>query len=1124
MRLIAACVAAVAALALSASRSEATEVKLARHPDYHDGKIVFSYLGDLWLADEDGSNPRRLTVHRARDVHPRFSPDGKWIAFSSDRYGNYDVFVIPAAGGKAKRLTYHSASDTVVGWTRDSRRVIFSSARGRLYPGIPNLYEVPISGGLEQPVLTDWGTYGSYSPDGKKLAFNRHPAPWFRKHYRGSYAADLWIADFSNNTFRRVVDNDTPDEEKANNLWPMYAPGGTVYFVSDREVRAKSGTPAVMKSVNNIWKVSDEGGEPQQVTHHASGVNWPSLSADGKVIVYEESFGLCKLDTASGKSMPIKIDITSDDQDNTLETVTINGEADSYHLSPSGKRAVISVRGELFSIATDKGDIRRLTQTPEVREGQAQWSPDGKWIAFISDKTGADEVWLCDERGGQMKQISKGDSHKGQLRWAPDSKALLYSASDNMLYRYNLDQEETKVLAKSEVAAFGDMAIGNPQWSPDGKWIAYHRADRTLLPHVYVIPAEGGPEKRITDETSYSDAFPMWTGDGKRLVYLSGLDVGNIGGRGQSRAQIYSVSLLPETEDPADKGVDSEEQAQQKPSGEGRPFKKGGKGPATDLPKVDVKINFDTIARRARQLTRTGDSVSSLTVSPDGKTVAFATAGTEGGRRVQSLWAVSIEGERQVRLAQGGQGAGEAEGPPRRGALGGGGYSSLQFTRDGRTLYFKQGRGIYAVGVSGMDGPAAGTAGGGAGRGAGRGGPVAGAGAPAGAARRINFTARVEIDRKAQYRQVFEESWRVMKHRFYAEDMHGVDWKQVKTVYRPLLDHVADQEELHTVINQMIGELNASHTGISGGFGAREPQAQTRHPGFELEADKSGYYKVTHVYKHGPADKDYVKIRKGDYVLAVDGEPLKAGDNYWRLYTAAPAGRLEFTVNDRPAADGSWKAKVRPIAAFQVGTLQYEKWVEDRRAMVERLSGGEIGYLHIRQMSEPNLRQFERDLARLSTKKALIIDQRFNPGGNIDQELLQILGQRQYQKTRLRNSVHVTRPLRGFFGPMAVMANERSTSDAEVFPDGFRTLKLGKVVGVTTYGAVIGTGAYQLMDGSTIRTPSTGLWNVNGTNLENNGVRPDVYVDNTPEDFLRGRDAQLEKAIEVLREELTKRK
>ncbi|TMQ28983.1 MAG: biopolymer transporter Tol, partial [Planctomycetota bacterium] len=261
----------------------------------------------------------------------------------------------------------------------------------------------------------------------------------------------------------------------------------------------------------------------------------------------------------------------------------------------------------------------------------------------------------------------------------------------------------------------------------------------------------------------------------------------------------------------------------------------------------------------------------------------------------------------------------------------------------------------------------------------------------------------------------------------------------------------------------------------------------------------------------------------GDFILAVDGKDLKAGENYWKTYAAAPGTRLEFTVNSKPAREGAWKTKVTPVTSFAYANLQYEKWVADRRALVERLSNGEIGYLHIRQMNDQALRKFERDLAELHTKKALVIDQRFNPGGGIDQELLQILQQRQYQYTRVRDSIHITRPLRGFFGPMVVMENERSTSDAEVFPDGFRTLKLGKVVGVTTYGAVIGTGAYQLMDGSSIRTPGSGLWNVNGTNLENYGVPPDVYVDNTPQDFLKGRDAQLEKAVEVLKEDLKKK-
>jgi tricorn protease len=380
----------------------------------------------------------------------------------------------------------------------------------------------------------------------------------------------------------------------------------------------------------------------------------------------------------------------------------------------------------------------------------------------------------------------------------------------------------------------------------------------------------------------------------------------------------------------------------------------------------------------------------------------------------------------------------------------------------------------------------------------------------------------VEVDHREEWKQVFNESWRVMKHRFYDPEMHGVNWASVKGVYEPLMDYVADQEEMHNVVSQMIGELNASHTGISPGPTPeeRDRSVQTRFPGFELEADASGYYKVSHIYKDGPADKDYVNLSEGEYVLAIDGHELKAGDNYWRYLTAVRGEKLYFTVNSKPEAAGARLVKIQPVNQGAYTTLQYERWVEQRRAIVEKASKGEVGYLHIRSMDAPSLRRFERDLVENHDKKALIIDQRFNPGGGIDQELLEILSQRQYQYTKQRDSVQITRPQQAFFGPMVVMENERSTSDAEVFPDGFRTLGLGKVVGKTTYGAVIGTGAFRLLDGSSIRTPGTGLWNVKGYNLENYGVPPDVDVDNTPEDFLAGRDAQLEKAVEVLKEEM----
>jgi tricorn protease len=354
--------------------------------------------------------------------------------------------------------------------------------------------------------------------------------------------------------------------------------------------------------------------------------------------------------------------------------------------------------------------------------------------------------------------------------------------------------------------------------------------------------------------------------------------------------------------------------------------------------------------------------------------------------------------------------------------------------------------------------------------------------------------------------------------------MHGVNWAAAKDKYESMLPFIGDTEELHNVIMEMIGDMNASHTGISGGTrlpttGPAEERITTRHPGFEMQPDASGYYKVSYIFRKGPADHEYIKLSPGNYILSVNGKELKAGDNYWKLFNVLPGRKFEFMVNSKPSADGAWSVDLEPLSGAAFGNLQYDRWVEDRKQMVAKLTNGEIGYLHIRAMDAPSLAKFQRDLLENQSKKALIIDQRFNGGGGIDQELLAILNQRKaYQVTRGRDSIDVKRPGTTFFGPMVVLQNERSASDAEMFPAGFRDLGLGKLVGVPTSGQVIGTGAFTLLDGSSIRTPGAGVYITGGQNMENYGVPPDVLVDNAPPDFLTGHDRQIEKAIEVLKQ------
>jgi tricorn protease len=1118
----------------------AAPIRLARHPDYHAGKIAFSYLGDIWVANENGANVHRITDNKAREVYPRFSPDGRWIAFSSNRYGGYDIFVVPAEGGAPRRLTYYTGNDEVVCWTRDSQNVVFRSSRGDgAFPTVATLYQVSIEGGLERALPVDWGYCGTYSADGRQFIFNRHPAVWSRKHYRGSYAADLWVADLTQKSYTKLL-----GDEKYNRYWPMWGPKDEIYFVADplsNEKGIKPGSADVRKSVYNIYRIAAKGGaQPVQVTKHTSGsLFWPSISSDGKVIVYEENFGIWKLDVASGRTTEIKLDIVSDEKENEIDVETVNSELDGFDLSPSGRRAVISARGQILTIATDRGDITRVAPDNMASRNQSpKWSSDGKYIAFVSDRSGRDEIWICEPDGKNLKKVTDLDNEKGALVWTPDSKSLLFTAADKKLYNYAVADGKTVVITSTDIGRIGSTAV-----APDSKWVTFSKQDRTMRPHIYIAPITGGEERHISDDSLlFAENNAVWTADGKYIVFTSssavGAGIASTGGRGSNTVQLWALSLRDQDKDPANRDIDNEAQglaaeAAARPAG--GPGGAAGRGGAGQPQPVEVKIDWDGLARRARQLNVPGEIISSLTPSPDGRSVAVSTmslpaAGgppAEGAQPSTGIYIVTLDGQPATRVPQptpepsaaGGRG-------PGRGGFGGGfGGAAMVFTRDSRTLYFRFGRGLYAASVGGgaTSSAAATPTGGFGGRG---GGGTAAAAAPAatgtgGTARHVTFNANIEVDHKALRREVFNEGWRIMKNRFYDAKMHGADWNAAKAAYEPLLDSLVDQEELHSVMMMMIGELNASHTGVSGGpADAERSPVQTRYPGFDLVADSSGYYRVGHIYKTGPADKDYLKIHSGDYLLSIDDRELKTNDNFWRYFTLAAGRKFHFTLNDKPAKEGAWDLTIEPINSNAFGNLQYAKWVADRREMVDKLGKGEIGYLHIRAMDAPSLRQFELDLAANRTKKALIIDQRFNGGGGIDQELLAILSGRKYQFTLGRDAgMQVWRP-QNFYGPMVVMQNERSASDAEMFPQGFKDLGLGKVIGVPTYGAVIGTGSYTLLDGSAIRTPGSGVWTARGENMENFGVQPDVVVDNTPNDFTKGRDMQIEKAIEVLKADL----
>jgi tricorn protease len=1123
-------------LLATAAAAQAGEARLVRYPHYHQGKVAFTYMGDIWTANDNGQNVQRLTAHKARDMAPRFSPDGQWIAFSSDREGNLDVWVIAAGGGKPKQLTFHSSDDSVLGWTPDSKSVLFASSRGEDFLG--TLYVVPLDGGAETKAGTDFGMYGSYSPDGSKLAVNRKGQSYWRKGYRGSYQTDVTVLDLKYKTFKDLTNFPGMD------TWPMWGTDGYVYFVSDRDDKAQS----------NIWKIPEAGGDAVRVTDFSEGdVRFPAISADGKMIVFERDFRLWKLELPKGEPTAIPLQINAETQDTLAEYRSVSGDVDDYDVAPTGKTVIAAVRGELFLVPVgEEGDLTQVTKGA-ARDQAPKFSPDGKLIAFVSDQeSGREEIYVAPADGSkEPKRVTDINALKSSYAWSPDSKMLVVSTSDDKLYRLAADGSEVKELFASKYGS-----ISRPTWSPDGSLLAFSMSDVTLTDDIYIIPSEGGEPRKVTFDSS-GDRSPAFSADGKKLYFVR-TDFSDFSGGGGERPQSSLMVVLLEKQE-KDPDEAAAEQSDNSPEAVQRRLQERRSGAEEVARPKPPTIDWAGLKRRTRSvfpISRSGrgsrgggsgsSSMSIRTFTPgrDGRTLFFTgTSGTGGlGSSTVTIYSCTDDGKNLRPIASASPtptSEGDDETPRSRTGFGRGFISDLRVTRDGR-LFYQQGNGVYYATIGG-GGPGGGggasTAGGRSFAGRSGGPPSApaptsgeGSSSSGSSSRRVTFSLTLSIDKPAEWKEMFGDAWRTMKYQFYDPQLHGVDWDAARAKYEPMVAHVADRQELMNLINEMIGELNASHTGASAGRqrGEGDAAVQTVHLGIDLKADdESGRYKVTHIYEEGPADKDWVKISVGDYLLAIDGQPIKSSDSLWKLLTNRRLNRkVKLTLNSQPSEEGSWSVRYEPISWTAFNNLRYERWVNERRAKTNELSGGRIGYLHIKAMDQTSLRRFEKELRENRHKEALVIDQRFNGGGNIEQELLAILVQRPYQVWRPRGTEPTDRPFRGYFGPKVVLQNWRSASNAEMFPAGFRALGLGKLVGTPTMGAVIGTGSYSLIDGSTVRTPHVGVFlgDPGRTNMENYGVQPDISVDNAPEDNLAGRDRQLEVAVEELLKQLpTKR-
>jgi tricorn protease len=1041
-------------------------IQLARTPDVSpDGKtIAVSYLGDIYTVETIGGTARAITSHPAHDVGPVFSPDGSKIAFSSNRHGSYDVFVTSVRGGKPTRLTFDSATDMACGWTPDGKHVLFASTRSTSFPQNWELYTVPAEGGKVRRVAAGEAKDGSFSPKGDKLAYVRGPGSWYRKGYRGSSNDDVWVCNADGSNSQRLTTFNGQDHS------PMWnADGSAIYYVSEHNGMAN----VVCLPVTALDKPSDSA-KPKQVTSHTEdGVRRARISRNGECIVYECGADLWVVSTKSdGKPRKIAIEVNADEKSNNEKVTTFAQGATEFSVNNADSFIVFAVHGKLFRMPV--GTSSKATQLTfgKSNDHGATWSPDSTKILFVSDQKGQDDVYVLEADDPDHPKLTEAhkfkvtqltDTREGEIgvSFSPDGKKIAFIRGGK-LWTMSPDGKDQKEVVK-------DVQVFDYEWSPDSRWLAFARRDGSFASELYIVPAGGAttnhPVRNVTRYATFNGGV-TWSRDGKRLAFLSDR---------RNAANLHILDLEKEA-------VASKEDKSSTTSSAGKP---------------PLTIDWEDVHERVKPVVR--GFVEEAAISPDGSKIALRDAST------RDLWVASASGSSLTRLTTGGA-------SPRQ----------IQWTKKslfGRSLdvlYFLDGSGKIRLCNAGSSGP------GSADSKDGKPNPDRIAELP--------FKVKMTVKTDELYQEMFEQSWRYLRENFYDEKFHGSNWDEVRKRYQPLVKHVQMKEDLYSLLYLMMGELNASHLGVSGFVGA--PEEDTAELGLIWDESYKGKgLKVAELLKRGPADKKGLGLKAGDVILSIDGEELNDNANLSKILNGKVGESVVLKVTDKP---DDAKAKVRRIEVTAMGRnrtthnrttsiteLMYDRWVAKNAAKVSELSDGKLGYIHIPSMDEEGLDRFVRSLYSDNyDKEAIVLDVRFNGGGYTHDQVLNYLGGKEHAIFRNRDggSGLVLRSSdRKWHKPAVLLINNRSYSDAEIFPNAFRTLELGKLVGEPTGGFVIGTMGVRLIDGSTFRIPRIGVYTTKGVNMEKEGVKPDVLIEPHPDQLAKGIDSQLEKAVEVVK-------
>ena len=1059
---------------------------LATNPTLSRTHIAFVYAGDLWTVPRAGGDAVRLTTGAGTETRPYFSPDGSTLAFSAEYDGNLDVYTIPAAGGVPRRVTHHPGADLVTGWTPDGTKVLFASSRISENARFSRLFTIAVNGVFAEPLPLPMGNEGAFSPDGSRVAYVPLPRAFnIWKRYRGGQVTPLWIATLADSTIERVPRTDSND---FNPMWTAADPG-RVFFLSDRE------GPITLYAYDTAAKKVSRLFENQ-------GLDIKSASAGPDGIVYEQFGGLHVFDLKAGTSRRVPVRVSADLAGVRPRYEKAAARITNSALSPTGARAVFEARGEILSVPAEKGDVRNLTNTPGSADRDPAWSPDGRWIAYFSDESGEYALHLRGQTGlGDVKKIALTvpPSFYYAPTWSPDSTKVAFYDKRMILWYVNIEKGAPIRIDESLGGGGATMA---PAWSPDSCWIAYAKMLKSWMRAVFVYSVDDSKSHQVTD--GLSDArYPVFDAGGKYLYFTASTNIGPTNSGLDMSAypllptrSVYVTVLKKTDPSPLAPQSDEEKGTEEKPAD---PEKKADTTPAAKPAAADDKpaakkeppkvvIDIDGISQRILALPVPERNIAGL-VAGKANTLFIAEAPMTtrampaSGPMALTIHKYDLDKRKLDKVIDG--------------------VSGFDVSANGDKMLYRQQQNWFIASTAQPVKP--------------------------GEGRLKTDDMEVRVDPVAEWNQMYREVWRLERDFFYDPNHHGLDLQATAKKYEPYLKSVAHRADLNYLFGEMLGELSVGHLYVSGG----DTPDVKRVPGGLLGCDfalENGRYRFARVFsgenwnptQRAPLTQPGVNVQPGDYLLAVNGRELTATENVFaRLENTAGKSVL---LKVGPNADGTNARDVTVVPVATESNLRYLAWIEGNRRKVETLSGGALAYVHLPDTAAGGFTNFNRYYFAQLDKSGAVIDERFNGGGSAADYIVDALKKPVMNYWAAREGMDATTPAGLLQGPKVMITNEFAGSGGDLMPWMFRRMKVGTLIGKRTWGGLVGIGGYPtLVDGGSVTAPHFGFYSPESQwEVENHGVAPDIDVDLDPAEWRKGRDTQLEKAVEVATAELKK--